>query len=101
VLAALASALPGCDSRQPLTQGPDGYDATRFGRTVDVQRMLNTFTFTAGSVFIADRRVGSDPVYCGQVSQPGGTVLTICMFVSCPDTLGLGPTNSPQCPLLR
>jgi hypothetical protein len=63
----LCAALAGCvPAITPLDPGPNGLEAIRFKRTLQVQHFLaNIYTFQAGSVFVADRAWEGGTLYCG------------------------------------
>lgn len=88
-------ALTGCSLQAPLPQAPDGYDAIRFQKSVTLYKMMNRYDFQVGSTFIADKRVGDVPVYCGQAAI-SYQVMHVCVYVPAPDTIGMGWRNTPE-----
>lgn len=61
--------LCACSVSEPITPPAQGYAAVRFKQPVSVRdHAINIYTFTTGSVFIADHQFpnGVDgPIYCG------------------------------------
>lgn len=87
-------ALAGCAAPiNSLSQGPAGFDAIEFQRTVQVRdHAWNIYTFAAGSRFIADRTTTFGPVYCGQSTLNGQIVpFVACIGVEGADTIVIGP----------
>lgn len=91
----LSLILAGCGSDEVMPQAPDGYDAIKFQRTIEVRdHSVNTFTFASGSVFVADRRSSYGVMYCGNIST-WGTIVFKCFGVEPPSTLVIGPGGGP------
>lgn len=78
-------------TNEPMQQSESGYDAIRFRQMTELRdHLVNTWTFDAGSTFIADRRSSWGPVYCGTASL-NGTAMPACFGVIEPSTLVIGP----------
>ena len=94
IASASAIGLSACVSVDPLTPGPEGYDALEFTRaTVVRDHALNQYLFPAGRRFTADRR-GKDGrlLYCGMLTINGDQrPFDTCIGFEAPGTLILGP----------
>ena len=89
VALAAGLALTACaEALKPIAQPEDGYDAVLFKQTVEVvdHTTINTFIFTAGSLFISDRTSDRGKVYCGRTIRSNAMVET-CIRIEMPQTI--------------
>jgi len=93
VLACLAT-LTACVSVDPITPGPEGYDAIEFTRVTLVRdHALNVYTFPAGRRFIADRKAKDGrSLFCGIMTVNGDPrPFDGCIGFEAPNTLVIAP----------
>ena len=93
LILAFACSLLGCASVKNVEPGPDGYNAIKFLRTVQVRdHAINLYTFPANAVFIEDRFGDFAPIYCGQATiNDDPHVLSICVGIKGSNVLVLAP----------
>jgi hypothetical protein len=87
-------ALGSCATKlDTITPASDGFDAIRFRRTVQVRDYaINTYTFRANSVFIADRRTEFGTLYCGLATiNDDIRTYEVCLGFKPPSTIVIAP----------